>query len=127
MKLSIDCVKDILAAVENKAFGETFTISNLASQIHYSENQLEYTCLKLYEAGYLDITTVTVPRRTVPGIYSINELTYAGHEFLGTISSNKVLETTKKICYEIGISSLKGVSQVAVGVLDNLIKSFCIF
>lgn len=127
MKLSIDCVKDILAAVENKAFGETFTISNLASQIHYSEDQLEYTCLKLYEAGYLDITTVTVPRRTVPGIYSINELTYDGHELLGTISSNKVLETTKKICAEIGVSSLKGISQVAFGVLSNFIKSHCTF
>ena len=67
------------------------SISNLHDLLDYSSDQIEYTCLKLSEAGYLDITTVQMTQKTTPGIYSVNELTFQGHEFLSNISSQKVL------------------------------------
>ena len=90
MRLDIDCVRDVLMAVEQKGFGQSYTISNLHDLLDYSSDQIEYTCLKLSEAGYLDITTVQMTQKTTPGIYSVNELTFQGHEFLSNISSKRV-------------------------------------
>ena len=56
MRLDIDCVRDVLMAVEQKGFGQSYTISNLHDLLDYSSDQIEYTCLKLSEAGYLDIS-----------------------------------------------------------------------
>lgn len=52
MRLDIDCVRDVLMAVEQKGFGQSYTISNLHDLLDYSSDQIEYTCLKLSEAGY---------------------------------------------------------------------------
>ena len=50
MRLDIDCVRDVLMAVEQKGFGQSYTISNLHDLLDYSSDQIEYTCLKL--SGY---------------------------------------------------------------------------
>ena len=122
MRLDIDCVRDVLMAVEQKGFGQSYTISNLHDLLDYSSDQIEYTCLKLSEAGYLDITTVQMTQKTTPGIYSVNELTFQGHEFLSNISSQKVFDKTKKICQGLGSASLEVVAQVASNVISSLIN-----
>ena len=122
MKLDIDCVRDILLAVEEKGFRETFSINDLKEITHYSSDQIEYTCFKLSEADYLDITTVTMSGGIGVAIHSVNELTYQGHEFLGNITSKKVFDKTKSICREIGIASLQGISKVAASVVTSFIQ-----
>ena len=80
------------------------------------------TTLTHEKAGYLDITTVQMTQKTTPGIYSVNELTFQGHEFLSNISSQKVFDKTKKICQGLGSASLEVVAQVASNVLSSLIN-----
>lgn len=43
MRLDIDCVRDVLMAVEQKGFGQSYTISNLHDLLDYSSDQIEYT------------------------------------------------------------------------------------
>ena len=101
MRLDIDCVRDVLMAVEQKGFGQSYTISNLHDLLDYSSDQIEYTCLKLSEAGYLDITTVQMTQKTTPGIYSVNELTFQGHEFLVIFLHKRFLIKLKKYAKDL--------------------------
>ena len=86
MVLDSDCVRDVLMAIERCEFGETLTLEALCQQVgQRSREEVWYTCLKLEEGGFLRLTLVPQMRQVLPGIKSIDDLTYQGHEFIAKI------------------------------------------
>lgn len=124
MQLNIDCVRDILLSVEAKDFGKIFTVDCLLEILpQYQEDEITYACLKLGEAGMLDISAAKYLGSEVPGIKSIRELTYSGHQFLENIKSDNNWSKTKEIAKSVGSSSIDTVKQIAVGVISSVIQS----
>jgi hypothetical protein len=61
-KLNIECIRDIMLALEDKPYKETYDVSTLHEHLpQYSNDELEYCCYKLYEAGFLELSVTTVP------------------------------------------------------------------
>lgn len=124
MKLNYDCIRDILLTVESNSFGYRMTLDSLSEKLsEYSTEELHYCCLKLYEGNYLELITVNELRSHIPGIKSIFDLTYDGHEFLETIKSDTNWNKTKRIALDVGSSSLSTIKDIATQVITSLIIS----
>lgn len=123
MKLNIDCMRDILLTVEQADYEETLNFHTLHERIpKYSEEDLHYCLVKLDEAGLLEVVTIPVMRQHLPGIKSIHYLTMSGHEFLESIKSDNVWNRTKNVAFKIGSYSLSTLTNIATGVISELIK-----
>lgn len=120
MKLNPDCIREVLMEVESIEFNAELLLSDLCASLkNFSEDQIEYTCIKLEEAGLIKAMVVELENETsVPVIF---DLTYAGHEFLSDTRSNKMWETVKSTAGKIGAFSLKTLSQIAAGVIQAMI------
>lgn len=124
MKLNPDCVRDILLTVENNKFGTQMTLEQLCVKLpNYECDEIHYCCLKLDEAGLLDVVSIPMIRQTMPGIKSINDLTFEGHEFLADIKSDNAWNKTKTIAKNVGSFSIHALKDISVGVISELIKS----
>ena len=121
MKLNIDCIRDIMIVIEDLDFKQSINIDRLCECLpNYSEDELHYTSLKLYEAGFIDAIVISI--MSVPGemIKCINELTYNGHVFLDNIRNDNVFaETKSRIAKAVGSASIDVIAQVAVSVLRS--------
>ena len=122
MKLNLDCVRSVLLAVEGKPLGKPLTVENLKAITKFSEEDIIYTCLKLDEAGFLEVITIPIQRQLFPGIKSVNELTFQGHEFLETIRPDDVWDNTKAKLKKLGSFSLGIIQSVASSVLSSKIQ-----
>lgn len=114
MKLNIDCVRSVLLAIENLEYGEVCNFSDFLSKPElygYQENDVQYTCQKLLEAGYIK-ALIAHSLRQPEFVARVSDLTYSGHEFLNTIRKDTLWEKTKNIAKNIGISSLSGLSEI---------------
>lgn len=125
MRLNIDCVRDIMLAVEEKPYKQTYTVSKLSEYLPYTEDEIEYCCYKLYEASFLELIVVNTCSSGY-AIKSINELTYSGHEFLESIRPKSVWKKTKHVLAEIGSFSLSLAEEIAksysIDLLQNIPK-----
>lgn len=123
MKLNVDCVRDILIAVEACDFGCRLTLPALQERLpQYSAQDLHYVCLKLSEGGLLKINAVPVPAQPMSGIKSIDDLTYEGHQFLANIRKDNIWVHVKNIAAKLGTGSLTSFTQIAANVATVLIK-----
>ncbi len=124
MVLNLDCVRDVLLAVESSGFGEPVTLHSLEKSLPaYTYNELWYTCLKLEEGGYLDLMTFSQIGSHYPGIKQINDLTFFGHEFLNTIRPETTWDKTKDVAKKIGTSSLESIGEIAKGLMATAITA----
>ncbi len=124
MKLNYDCVRDVMLAIEdNLEFGNEWTINNLVELLpDYTENEIHYACLKLHEGGYLNALTAQGFGIAPSMIARIQDLTFDGHELLGTIRPQSVYEKTKKkVLKELGSASLSIFSSVASSVAKSML------
>ena len=56
MKLNPDCMRDILLVMEDIPYDESLSFSKLSNELtSYNEDALRYSCLKLYEAGFIEV------------------------------------------------------------------------
>lgn len=123
MKLNPNCVRDVLLELEKLPYQESSTITKLSAVLSdYSEDEISYTCFKLSEANYIDITVGKSINAPGPVIRSINDITYKGHEFLNNIHSDTVWNDVKTIGSKIGASSISAFTQIATGVVTTLIQ-----
>lgn len=123
MKLNNDCIRDILLSVESMDYNEEWTIDNLILLLtDYSEDELQYHCIKLHEAGFLKAITVRSLRSPLQ-IARIQDLTFEGHQFLANIRSDKNWNTTKKIAKSIGANSISAITQIASNIVTSLIQN----
>ncbi len=124
MKLNSDCVRDILLNLGELPFQQSCSVSDLVNNLPaYSEDEIRYCCLKLAEANYIDISTVRAVGMSGVGIKSVNDITFYGHEFLNNVRSDNVWKNVKAIGGKIGATSISSISQVATGVITQLIKN----
>ena len=114
MKLDPDCIRDVLIATESLEFGGGLTVDKIHDQFpQYSEEDIEYTCLKLGEGGYIAITTVSTMRCNLDRVRLVTDLTFQGHEYLNNIRDNNVWKQTKSIAKKVGSFSLYILGKVA--------------
>jgi len=123
MKFDPDCARDILLAVEaSDCPKRKIILSELRDTLpSYGIDDLEYTCLKLFEAGMLDIITGHVMGRQMLSVGRILDITYTGHQFLENVRNEKVWNKTKKKAKAIGSFALDVISQIAVNVISSKI------
>lgn len=122
MKLNPNCVRDVLLELERLPYQESTTIENLSVALpDYSKDEISYTCLKLSEANYIDISTMKAINTSGPVIRSVNDITYYGHEFLNNIHSDTIWNDVKAVSSKIGATSISAFAQIATGVVTTLI------
>ncbi|MBW9169767.1 DUF2513 domain-containing protein [Clostridium estertheticum] len=123
MNLNPDCIRDILLTVEANDFGIHTTLEKLCDNLpDYENNEIHYTCLKLSEGGYLELTTVLMSNSLMLDIKSIDDLSFNGHEFLATIRSETNWSKTKSVANEVGSFSLDILSKIAISVVSSMIN-----
>lgn len=112
--LSIESSKNITGPLEDEL------LANLSNYGEYDRNQIAYTVMKLKEAKY--ITGDVRWGNNQPAIISPGNLTYEGHKFLDNIRDDGVWKDTKNILSKFSSVSLTLVSNVAAGVITQIIK-----
>lgn len=123
MILNPDCVRDILLTIESGNLGDYWNVEKLAAKIPYSEDEIHYCCLKLDEAGFVDVCTVPQMGTSVEGIKSIHDLTFYGHEFLENIKNDNNWNKTKDIAKSVGSFSINALKDISASVISNLITA----
>jgi hypothetical protein len=66
---------------------------------------------------------IIVNGKDMDGNMSIMDLTPAGHEFIADIRNDTVWNNVKEKSSKIGVSSLRAIRDIAVGVVSELIKT----
>lgn len=122
MKLNHDCVRDVLLFIETN-FDDVYTSENsLNIKIkNYSSQEINYACLKLLEAGFINGNPQ--PDSKCPSFMFVFSLTWRGHQFLDNIRVDESWKKTKSIISKIGSASLNIVSQVASNIAIGLINN----
>lgn len=123
MKLNKDCVRDLMLYVEdNLSFGSQLDVSQI-DNLDYSTEDISYTALKLYEAGY--INALISDYIDGSSYILIQSITWSGHKFLDNIRDGKIWSTTKSIASKFSSVSISMIENIASQVITNLInKSF---
>ena len=125
MKLNQDCVRSVLLEIESLAYGNQLKLEDLHRMLpDYSMEDLQYTCIKLDEAGYIKIITAPTLNSSIPLIISINDLTFYGHEFLEHIRSDENWKEAKKIASKLGDFALSALSAISEGITNAAINSY---
>ncbi len=115
MKLIHDCIRDVMLYIEdNLQDNNVLMTSEISYNVRkYTPEDINYTCKKLYEAGYLNIECY------VSGEIAIKSMTYNGHLFLDNVRDNKIWSATKSIISKFASVSLPIIQQVAVQLINN--------
>ncbi len=109
MKLLHDCVRDVMLCIEeNLDDGQTISTTYIFETLKdYSLKDINYTCKKLKEAGYLII------EQFIGGNIMVRDITYSGHQFLDSIRDNNIWIKTKSKISKLAGVSLPIIQQVA--------------
>lgn len=125
MKLNIDCLRDIMLYIENRPVNTSTTLGALVDALpKYSEDDVYYCCIKLNEAGFLDVKTAPLMLSHGPGIKSIHEITFYGHEFLENIRTDDNWSKIKNVAGKLGTYSLQMISSIATEIITSKISRF---
>ena len=125
MRLNIDCIRDILIAVESLDYNSSYSISKLQNILPgYSEDELQYHCLQLLDAELIKATNIATIGYLLPKIGRIFDLTYQGHQFLADIRSDTTWNKTKQIAKSIGSESLHAIKDIATNVIVSAIQNY---
>ena len=123
MQLNPECVRDVLLTIESADIHQRITLDWLAGKINYDNDELWYTCIKLSEAGFLEVNTTRQIRSPLPIISIIRGLTYQGHEFLNEIRDDTNWGKIKEIGKKVSIFSIKQLADIAKTVACEVITS----
>ena len=124
MRLNSDCIRNILITVESIEYDTAYSMSEFCNKLpNYSEDELNYHCLQLIDAGFLNATAINIMGHTTPRVWKIFDLTYPGHQFLADIRSDTTWNKTKVIAKSVGSESVHALKEIAVGVVTSAIQS----
>lgn len=109
MKLIHDCVRDVMLYVEENLIDDKIMdIQTIAKNLStYSLADINYTCKKLDEAGYLIVNPLSFDCNIV------TEMTYNGHLFLDDIRDDGVWKAVKSKASKVAGVSLPILQQLA--------------
>ena len=121
MKLNPDCIRHILLKMEDAPYGENMYPDQLYEKLpNYSHDEIDYAILKIHEAGFINATIENYLDGSIA--IELHDITYNGHQFLDNVRSNKVWTATKKVANDIGSTSIQAITQIATGVITEIIK-----
>lgn len=125
MKLNYELIRDLLLAAEDQENDSSLSQKELDEFIKkssYNFDELIYHLERLEEADYVDITIKYASNQVY--IYTLNYITWTGHQFLDTIRSDKVWSTSKKVADDLKVKSISAFTQIAFQVASNLITTY---
>lgn len=132
MKLNPDCVRDTLLYLEEKLTidcqkdeFEFITLGQLTdgmlTKYHdtYKEEDIWYVVYNLIQIRYIEgrFNNVGTHKMT---ICEIENISYAGHMFLGNIRPKSIWEATKQKAKQIGGMSMHGLSMIASSIIQSI-------
>ena len=108
--------------IEELPYGEPIYPSQLHDSLgYYSRDEIDYSILKMHEANLIRATIQEFLDGTIDIV--IHDITYNGHQFLANIRENKIWTTTKTVMGKIGSTSIQAATQIATGVVTEIIKA----
>ncbi|WP_271400336.1 DUF2513 domain-containing protein [Salinicoccus roseus] len=123
MKLSNDCVRDILLYIESIPANQAISSESVFKEVgqdKYSEEEVIYAIKKMIEGNLLSGSLMKAESGTMTlGAY-IMDITYEGHQYLETIRSPKAWAYAKEKAGELGSFSFKTLGMFA----QQYIKKF---
>ena len=122
MRLNPDCVRDILLEMETAGYQESILVSELALRLtKYSSDEINYAIFKMKEANLISANIT----RDLLGVrpYSLDDITYAGHQFLANIREDNIWKGVKGVAKKVGSTSIDAFTQIASNVITELIKA----
>ncbi|KXB48666.1 hypothetical protein HMPREF3188_00052 [Tissierellia bacterium KA00581] len=124
MKLNHDCIRDILLYLENNLkLDERLSHKQLLNDLkNYSQEDIEYSLLKLDEADFLNIHIVSADNITFYACV-IYDITLQGHNFLDSIRPQPVWDKVKAKLNSAGVFSLNSVYQISKILIAEYIKN----
>ena len=115
-------MRDILIVMENAGYQETLSPNAIYSSLPgYSEDEINYSIIKLEEAGFID--AIISEYDTGIAILRLDDITYWGHQFLSDVRSDSIWKNVKEISKKVGSNSIASISQIASGVITAIIQN----
>lgn len=125
MVLDLECVREVLLAVESLGFNDYMTTLELQAKIErFSIDQIEYTCTMLLDGGYIFASTVSVAGYVRPAVSLLFSPTFKGHELLANIRDSKRWKMIKKGAMAVRSYSLSAISALAEGITAGAVATF---
>lgn len=122
MKLNPDCMRDVLIVMESAGYLEELQPSVVYKALPaYTEEEINYSIIKLKEAGFIDAIIREYNSRVA--ILRLDDITYIGHQFLADVRSDNVWNDVKEVSKKVGSNSISAISQIATGVITAIIKN----
>lgn len=123
VKLNLDCIRDILLCMEKAEYMETLSMPQVYEALpSYSHEDINYSALKLAEAGLIDATTISYDG-AIDTVAELNDILFEGHEFLANIREATIWNGVKSVAAKVGSQSLSALIQIASNVVVELIKA----
>lgn len=124
MKLNVDCMRDILLTMENYNYGEVSDIEKLHAALpNYTEEEISYACLKMDEAGFINILSAEVMGSFIPTVVQVTEITYNGHQFLENIRQQNIWNKTKETAKKLGSLSIPVLQEISQKIIFSMINN----
>lgn len=117
MRLSNDCIRDILLYIENNTDSKRISInlSELIQNLNYDENTLRYHMRMIAQAKLVDASSFTADSAI------LSSLSWEGHQYLDNIRDDKVWTILKDKTKNLSSVSLKVLIPVASKIIENML------
>ncbi|MEK5108558.1 DUF2513 domain-containing protein [Cytobacillus sp. FSL K6-0129] len=121
MKLNFDAMRELLFVIEDQPRKIDINKVVLDQRLQsFEKNDLGYAIEKLIEQNFLKGKVI----KTKDGIlFSIDSISVSGHEFLDNIRSDTNWKKIKGAAIKMGISTIKGVTQIASKVSTDYLNN----
>ncbi len=125
MKLNSDCVRAILLTVEKH--------TDFNTPFQYDKDDFDYPLLKkysydeiVYHIKQCELSNLIFGVHYFDGGNNvvISDLSPEGHQFIANIREDKVWKGVKTVACKVGSTSLSAITQIASGVVSELIKAY---
>lgn len=124
MQLTPDCIRDVLLELETFPMGAYKSSAFCNCLEKYSNEQILYTLIKLFEGHYVNAVFERSSSGT-PIIFHVYDMTFQGHEFLENIRSETIWnQRIKPIAEKVGSKSFEAIAQIAGSVITTLITNY---
>lgn len=133
MKLKPDCVRDVLLYLEENLtidlsrnnFNEvklTQLRNEPSLRDRYTEEDIWYVVYNLKEIHFIE-GRINDAGRDKMFYCEIQNITWAGHDFLNTIRPISIWEATKNNATKLGLTSMRALSGIAMNVANAIITN----
>lgn len=124
MKLNPDCIRDILLTVEDSSdFNHCTEYSQddmkFERLVPYTHEEITYHIRQCELSHLIQGVRYFDNGETI----TILDLTPNGHQFISNIHSDTIWSNVKDISKKVGSKSLNSITQIATGVISEIIKS----